>query len=54
MLVLWIVIAAVIYFLLLGMVLVFFASVSKMNHHWERAFRQSHPGAEEEHFFRAA
>lgn len=41
MLVFWIVMAAIVYFVLLACVLVFFAGVSKMNRHWERVFRES-------------
>ncbi len=52
MLLFWIVVAAIVYFALLACVLVFFAGVSKMNGHWERAFRES-PECNE-HWHRAA
>ena len=54
MLVFWIVMAALIYFLLLGMVLVFFASVGKVNERWEHAFREAHPDSHDHNYYRAA
>jgi len=53
MLLFWIMLAAVVYFSVLGGVLVLFAAVSRMNHHWERAFREA-DGACDEHWYRVA
>ena len=53
MLAFWIVMAAIVYFVLLAGVLVFFAGVSKMNRHWEHVFRESH-GEYDERWRRAA
>ena len=36
-----IVMAVIVYFLFLGWVVLFFAAVKRMNHHWERVFRES-------------
>lgn len=44
----WILMAAIVYFVLLACVLVFFAGVSKMNRHWERVFRESHGACDEQ------
>jgi len=38
--------AALVYIVLLGLVLVFFASVGRMNKRWERAFHENHPYAD--------
>ena len=64
MLFVWIVLTAVVYAALLSGVLAFFTSVSRMNRHWERVFRESHgvcdsvicesPGALDESWRRAA
>ncbi len=54
MLLFWIVMAAVVYFLLLGLVLLFFASVSKANERWEHAFRQAHPPRRDDNSIHAA
>ena len=54
MFVVWILMAALVYFLLLGCVAAFLAAVSKMNHHWERAFREVHGAHRHEDWFRAA
>lgn len=53
MLLFWIVMAAIVYFALLACVLVFFAGVSKVNRHWEHAFRELQ-GAYDEHWRRVA
>jgi hypothetical protein len=53
MLWLWVMMAAVVYFVLLACILVFFAGVDKMNRHWERVLRDSH-GACDEEWHRAA
>ena len=50
----WIFMAALVYFLLLGCVLVFFAAVGRMNQHWERAFHEAHGAHRHEEWFRAA
>jgi hypothetical protein len=42
MLVLWIVVAIVAYFLLLGFVLAFFSAAAKANERWVRTFRKAH------------
>ena len=49
----WIIVAAVVYFLLLACLLVFFAAVNRMNRHWQRVFRESH-GSYDEQWHRAA
>jgi hypothetical protein len=41
MLLLWIILVAVVYFVLLGSVLVFFVAASKINDRWDRAIRES-------------
>ena len=48
----WIVMAGIAYVVLLACVLVFFAGVSKVNRHWERAFRESREY--DEHWHRAS
>ena len=53
MLLFWIILAAAVYFTLLAGVLAFFAGVSKVNRHWENAFRQS-PEAYDDRWRRAA
>ena len=42
MLWLWVMLAAVVYFVFLGGILAFFAGVSRMNRHWKRVLRDSH------------
>ncbi len=49
----WIILAAIVYFALLACVLVFFASVAKMNRHWDRVFKDCHH-AYDGHWRRAA
>jgi hypothetical protein len=48
MLWLWVMMAAVVYFVLLACILVFFAGVDKMNRHWERVLRDSQSACDEE------
>jgi hypothetical protein len=54
MFVFWIFLAALAYILLLGCVLAFFSAVSRMNHRWERAFREANSAHRHEDWFRAA
>ena len=49
----WIIVAAVIYFVLLAAVLVFFMAVGRINDRWERVFNESQ-GAYDGEWRRAA
>ena len=53
MLMFWIILAAAIYFTLLGCVLVFFTAVGKINDRWERALEEF-PESYDEQWRRAA
>lgn len=43
----WVILAALLYFGLLGAILVFLAAASQMSRHWGRVFRETHTRGED-------